>query len=220
MDLDSVPVWVVDDDDVRYSIQFALATLGRQAATYGSVDDFLDAVDLTQPGCLVMDADMKHHRAHALFDQLREENSPIQVIFFASDPTCEDAMDVLDRGAVALMRKPVYPDELAKKIQVAQSRALVALSRAEVLRKLESLSRRERQIFFLLARGMTSQDIADELFVSRRTVEVHRVHIARKLAPYTPVTVLYELARDSLARFGEETPVRDAERFVDDVPAL
>jgi NarL family two-component system response regulator LiaR len=47
--------------------------------------------------------------------------------------------------------------------------------------RLDSLSPREREVLALIAQGMSSQQIADQLAVSRRTVDSHRVHILDKL---------------------------------------
>ena len=52
---EKIPVWVVDDDEVRYSIRFALATHGIDARTYASGEDFFNLVETDQPGCLVVD---------------------------------------------------------------------------------------------------------------------------------------------------------------------
>lgn len=62
---------------------------------------------------------------------------------------------------------------------------------------LQTFSRREAQIFDLVCQGLTNNEIADKLFLSQRTVEVHRSHITKKLGSHTPISVLYELARCS-----------------------
>ena len=51
----SAPVWVVDNDDVRQTIRFALATHGMNVRTFPSGEAFLEEVDLDRPGVLVLD---------------------------------------------------------------------------------------------------------------------------------------------------------------------
>ena len=55
----SAPVWVVDNDDVRQTIRFALATHGMNVRTFPSGEAFLEEVDLDRPGVLVLDLHMK-----------------------------------------------------------------------------------------------------------------------------------------------------------------
>ena len=62
---EKIPVWVVDDE-VRYSIRFALATHGIDARTYASGEDFFNLVETDQPGCLVVDLTMPGMSAFAI----------------------------------------------------------------------------------------------------------------------------------------------------------
>lgn len=58
----SAPVWVVDNDDVRQTIRFALATHGMNVRTFPSGEAFLEEVDLDRPGVLVLDLHMEGNR--------------------------------------------------------------------------------------------------------------------------------------------------------------
>ena len=64
-------------------------------------------------------------------------------------------------------------------------------------RPLERLTRREREVFELLIRGYSNDEIATNLFISRRTVETHRQRITRKLSAHS-IPELQRLA----ARYG------------------
>lgn len=198
MDLTTVPVWVVDDDDVRYSIQFALATLGMQCSTFGSGEAFLEEVDINRPGCLVIDTHMKGMTGLEVFEHLRKNDSPIKVIFFSGRGSITEAVQAMEDGAVSFMQKPIYPDELVKKIHIARTRSILSEEMCAARRCLMTLSKRELQIFPLICDGLTSQEIAEKLYLSRRTVEVHRLHIARKLDRKNPVTILHDLCKDRL----------------------
>ena len=77
---EKIPVWVVDDDEVRYSIRFALATHGIDARTYASGEDFFNLVETDQPGCLVVDLTMPGMSGIEVLKRLRDLDSPIKVI--------------------------------------------------------------------------------------------------------------------------------------------
>ena len=75
---EEIPVWVVDDDEVRYSIRFALATHGIDARTYASGEDFFNLVETDQPGCLVVDLTMPGMSGIEVLKRLRDLDSPIK----------------------------------------------------------------------------------------------------------------------------------------------
>lgn len=60
---------------------------------------------------------------------------------------------------------------------------------------LKRLTRREREVFELLIRGNTNDEVAARLFIARRTVETHRHHIQRKLAAHSIVEMIRVAAR-------------------------
>ena len=198
MELQNVPVWVVDDDDVRYSIQFALSTLGIQCVTYSSGLDFLKEVNLQNPGCLIMDTHMNDISGKEVFEKLRQADSPIKVIFFSGEGTTADAVEAMENGAISYLMKPIYPDELVNKIQVARTKTLEALEHCQARVLLKNLSPREVQIFPLICEGRTSEEIAEMLYLSRRTLEVHRLNISRKFEKRAPASILYKLCKDRL----------------------
>ena len=96
---EEIPVWVVDDDEVRYSIRFALATHGIDARTYASGEDFFNLVETDQPGCLVVDLTMPGMSGLEVLKRLRDLDSPIKVIVLSGHGTCllytSDAADEL-----------------------------------------------------------------------------------------------------------------------------
>ena len=79
----SAPVWVVDNDDVRQTIRFALATHGMNVRTFPSGEAFLEEVDLDRPGVLVLDLHMKGIGGLEVQEKLRSAQSPIAVIFLS-----------------------------------------------------------------------------------------------------------------------------------------
>ncbi len=191
----SLPVWVVDDDDVRLSLRFALATHNFNAMTFASGEEFLEQVDIMQPGCAVLDLTMRGLNGMDVQNRLRESNSPISVILLTGNGTIRQAVQAMENGAISFMEKPVDPDELAKKVAFALEHSSRTWRFTKIRALLDTFSRREAQIFELICQGYKTTEIAAKLFLSARTVDVHRSHIIQKLGGQTPIGLLYDLAR-------------------------
>lgn len=191
------PVWVVDDDDVRESLTFALQPR-FEAASYPTLEAFLTQADLMQPGCLVI-ADRFAGLNESSLDEFNVQHelelrrSPVAVVFLSSLANIRAAVRALRQGAVSFLEKPVDPEELGDAVAEGLERALRRAQRNRLAERFESLSKRERQIFVLICRGLKNGDIAALLELSQRTVEVHRAHISRKLGDAAPIRLLYEL---------------------------
>lgn len=62
---------------------------------------------------------------------------------------------------------------------------------ADELARLRQITPREREILLLVAKGLTSKEIATTLFISQKTVEVHRTRLMRKLNAVNAVSLVY-----------------------------
>ena len=177
---EKIPVWVVDDDEVRYSIRFALATHGIDARTYASGEDFFNLVETE------------------VLKRLRDLDSPIKVIVLSGHGTIRTAVEAMENGAISFMEKPVDPDDLLVKINAARDASLLEVCKTRVRHMLRQFSKRETQIFDLVCQGLKNGEIAEKLFLSTRTVESHRANITKRLEDRAPIGILYELARTKL----------------------
>lgn len=154
--------------------------------------------DLMQPGCLVI-ADRFAGLNESSLDEFNVQHelelrrSPVAVVFLSSLANIRAAVRALRQGAVSFLEKPVDPEELGDAVAEGLERALRRAQRNRLAERFESLSKRERQIFVLICRGLKNGDIAALLELSQRTVEVHRAHISRKLGDAAPIRLLYEL---------------------------
>ena len=189
-------VWVVDDDDVRESLTFALRPRFF-TETFPSLSRLYKEADLLAPGCLVVADRILGAGTFGVLEELRRLRSPVSVVFLSEDIDVRTTVQVLQNGAVSVLEKPVDPVELSHAVDrgLALSARVARRYRLEAL--YETLSRRERQIFVLVCRGLKNIDIARLLKLSQRTVEVHRAHIGRKLGEAAPIRLLYDLLETS-----------------------
>lgn len=122
------PVWVVDDDDVRESLTFALQPR-FEAASYPTLEAFLTQADLMQPGCLVI-ADRFAGLNESSLDEFNVQHelelrrSPVTVVFLSSLANIRAAVRALRQGAVSFLEKPVDPEELGDAVAEGLERAL------------------------------------------------------------------------------------------------
>lgn len=84
----SAPVWMVDNDDVRQTIRFALATHGMNVRTFPSGEAFLEEVDLDRPGVLVLDLHMKGIGGLEVQENCGAPKAPSPSSSFRARPTC------------------------------------------------------------------------------------------------------------------------------------
>ncbi len=190
----AAPVWVVDEDEVRESISFALQPHFGDVRSHSSSEGFLSQANLHMPGCVVTDMHTRGLDGRALLDYLKSKESPMTIIFLSSRADVRSAVAAMEAGAVSFFEKPVDPELLAPAVERAIRISVRRYVKTALLRLVGNLSPRERQIFEMICQGFRNTEIAEKLFLSQRTVEVHRAHIARKLGSAGPIRILYEMS--------------------------
>lgn len=179
-------VFVVDDDaGVRASIRLLLKSVGIPATPMASAQEFLDAFDPAQPGCLVLDIRMPGMNGLELQQQLNLRGAIMPVLFITGHGDVPMAVEAMQQGAFDFLQKPFRDQELIDRIHKALERdreSRAALTQHDQIRaKLLSLTTREREVLDLLTQGKQNKVMAAELGISQRTVEIHRAHVMDKL---------------------------------------
>jgi len=192
-------VFVVDDDAaVRDSIQELVESVGLQAEGYPSARAFLDAFQPQRPGCLVLDVRMAEMSGLVLQQRLNELGAKIPVIVLTGHGDVSMAVQAMKAGAIDFIQKP-YPEQAlldsinAALASDAESRRSSWVAHANE-QQLAALTDREREVLNRTLSGSTSKEIAHELGISPRTVEVHRKNLLHKLGISTVKELMYRLA--------------------------
>lgn len=176
-------VYVVDDDDaVRDALTMLFRTAGLDVDAYPSARDFLATARPRMPGCLVLDIRMPGMSGTALQDALLERQVHIPIIFVTGHGDVPMAVAAIKKGAYDFVEKPFDESHLLRQV-------LDAIERGEDphprdigdRRKLDNLSDREREVLDRVLEAKSSRRIAEELFVTMKTVDFHRANIMRKL---------------------------------------
>lgn len=192
----NVPVYVVDDDEsVRDSLAFMLEGHDFNVTTFEDGQAFLDQVDLLLPGCVVLDSRMPILRGQEVQQRLNKAQSPLSVIFLTGHGDVPMAVDALKLGAVDFFQKPVDGEKLALAIHKAIACSLVLFENQEHKKMFDLLTEREAEILKLIVTGKRNQQIAEELCVAVRTIEVHRSSLMKKYKAKTVADLVMSYAK-------------------------
>lgn len=199
-------IFIVDDDEaVRDSLSLLLGFRGWRTRVFDGAEAFLDAWQPEWRGCLLLDLRMGGMDGLALQQTLAERGSRLPIVFLTGHGDVAQARQALKGGAVDFLEKPYSEEALLDAVHEALARDARDQARqardAEIEARLARLSERERQVMALVVAGMPNRDIAVELDISPRTVEVFKSRMMEKMQARS----LPELVRMVLAGT-EDTP--------------
>jgi len=183
---DELLVAVVDDDrDMRTTLVKGLEKFHITCRPFGSGSDFLEALQYFEPDCVLLDLSMPGITGLDVLSAIPEEKSHIPVIIFTSFGSIPAAVSAIRKGAVEFLEKPMSLEQIDAQIRAAiastSSRSVDARRSAEAKRLLANLTSREAEVVKLVCSGLRSAEIARQLGISARTVEVHRYNAYKKL---------------------------------------
>jgi two-component system response regulator TtrR len=185
-------VYVVDDDkSVRDSLAFMLEEYEFNITTFEDGQQFLEALDMTMPGCVILDCRMPRLRGQQVHQLLNEAKSPLAVIYLTGHGDVPMAVDALQAGAVHFFQKPVKGSELALAIETGLKQSVENINKIRINDAYVSLTTREKDILKLIIAGKRNLRIADELCIAMRTVEVHRSNLLKKFSAKTVAELAY-----------------------------
>jgi two-component system response regulator NreC len=191
-DSDAIRLVLVDDHEVvRGGLRRVLeAQPGWSVeAEAGDIDRALRAVLGHKPDVLILDLNLGGVSSLEYIPALLERSPGMRVVVLTMQTEPGYARDALRAGASAYVLKEAAEDELVTAVKAAAEGRTYLNPRVGAMLAAEpaesetdgGLTRREREILRLLALGHTNGEIADQLFLSQRTIETHRASIQRKL---------------------------------------
>lgn len=183
-------VRIIDDDDsMRKSWRFLIEGEGWTTKCYSSALRFLEEDDRNELGCVRM-PDMSGIELQRVM-MLQKNGLPI--IFVSGHGDIDMAVQALKDGATDFLPKPVSADRLLTAIERAVSKDVERRQQNQLTDEyrhvFDTLTAREKMVAKKVARGLLNKQIADELQISEKTVQVHRGAVCRKLGVKSAVGV-------------------------------
>jgi two-component system response regulator FixJ len=185
----SQSVYIIDDDKaVRDSLAWLLESVGWQVRSYASASAFLDELQgASGPphGCLIVDIRLPGMSGLDLQDTLVRQEVDTPVIIVTGHADVPLAVRAMKSGAFDFIEKPYSDQVLLDRVREAMERDRNTSARAarrELYRqRVKRLSAREKQTMDLVVQGKLNKEIAADLNLSPKTVEVHRANVMDKM---------------------------------------
>ena len=203
----SQTIHVIDDDQaVRDSLRWLIESVGLEVETFASAAEFLDKWTADMAGCLVVDIRLPGMSGLDLQDNLKNLGCRLPIVIITGHGDVPAAIRAMKAGAFDFIEKPFSDQVLLDRIRGALRRDLgrriAEAERSELQRRLDTLTKRERQVLDGVVQGKLNKQIATELDLSPKTIEVHRSHMMQKMGAAT----LAELIRVAVALEEPVTP--------------
>jgi len=186
MPSDKALVHVIDDDDaLRDSLCFLLRAARIEVASHASAAAFLEVMPGATLGCVITDVRMPGMSGIDLLRRLKELKVAVPVIIMTGHGDVPLAVEAMKVGAVDFLEKPFDDEVLLASVRTAlqqrDGETRRHVERAEIEAKLAALSNRERDVLGGLVAGRANKQIAFDLGISPRTVEIYRANLMNKM---------------------------------------
>jgi len=179
-------IGIIDDDAaLRDSLALVLRFKNYEVIEFGSGEELLDSPELSRLHCMILDLRMTGIGGLEVLEGVRARGLTAPVIVVTAFGNVEAAKRALKSGAFDFLEKPIHEEEMTRVINDALSQsdreaALVA-ERMHIKERLASLSGRERQVLDAVLEGRHNREIAADLKLSVRTVEVYKGRVMEKM---------------------------------------
>jgi DNA-binding NarL/FixJ family response regulator len=178
-------VAIVDDHDIfRQSLALLLSHRGdhRVLGDFDSPEALLESQDLETPDCILLDYHMPEVNPLQALRRLQQRWPQVRVVFLTGTGSGAVLSQLLDSPAQGLLHKRDSAEVILESLErLAQGERVIS---AQVQPEIEAVefdfTAKELEVLQCLLRGLTPAQIAEQLFLSKRTVEKHKENMMRK----------------------------------------
>jgi two-component system response regulator FixJ len=179
-------VFVVDDDAAALdSLVMLLRSDGLNPSGFSSAGAFLDVLTPESRGCIISDVRMPGMDGVQLLKTLKAMGSTLPVIVVTGHADVTVAVQAMKAGAAEFVQKPYESELILRMVRACleehDDTVDANAKRTRVLRRIESLTARERQVLDLIMEGASNKAVAAALSISPRTVEIYRANVMSKM---------------------------------------
>jgi FixJ family two-component response regulator len=192
---ESLLFFITDEPKTRAFGSALASSLGVRCELFSSAEEFLARFSPSLAGCLLTDIHLKNMSGLELQDALAARGSTLPIVFVSDSVDVARAVRAMMNGALTVIEKPYRTDDLVEVIryglQTNRKVHTVVAKRAEVRRRLQSLTVQERRVLEMIIEGIPNKRITRVFGVSQRTVARLRARVYEKMC----VESAFELAR-------------------------
>lgn len=186
MTADDFTIFIVDDDaSVRDALSLLLGVYNYRTTIFATAESFLSAYRREWKGCLLIDIRMPDMDGLTLQRHLRDSGCKLPAIIMTGHGDIATARTAFRQQAIDFLEKPLDKERLLSAIREAREYFLSTHQAAERYHAfnamLSRLTSREREVMEMVVVGRHNREIASDLNISPRTVEVHKSRVMQKL---------------------------------------
>ena len=182
-------VYVVDDDQgMLDSTLWLLESIGLRALPFTSGQAFLDANPQHNNACVILDVRMPGMGGLNVQEALRARGLDLPIIFVSGHADVPIVVRAFRAGAVDFIEKPYNEQLLLDSVQQALSRFVAVADDSQlqaVLQRIASLTPREHDVLLPLVQGYTNREVAEQLGISVKTVDLYRSRVMKHMQAQT-----------------------------------
>lgn len=189
-------IFIIDDDPaIRDSLTLMVVQEGFTVSTFESAEAFLESFQTERLGCAIVDLRMSGMDGMQLQEMLTKHHIQLPIIFLTGHGDIPMSVRAIRAGAIDFLTKPVTREKLMTSVRFAlleSERMLTERANHQNAQShLAELTERERDVMALAVQGHSNKEIARQLGISHRTVEIHKSKVMHK----TGATNLLDLVR-------------------------
>jgi FixJ family two-component response regulator len=193
-------VVVVDDDvSVRESLELLIENEGWKPALFESAQKFLARLPNLVPSCLILDVNLPDLSGLDIQQRITDEKFSTPIIFITGYGDIPTSVRAMKAGAAEFLTKPLDDAVVLQAIREAVLRGQASLkqdgAQRQLQERLDSLTKREREVMNLVVKGLMNKQVGYELDISEITVKAHRGRVMEKMHATTVVDLVNMAAR-------------------------